>query len=60
MLTYDISMEDVYGLEIDGTQIEDLDTIMTKKFILPPPLHSTNVRWLPSGFRLGHFSFGAK
>jgi hypothetical protein len=40
MLTYDISMKDVYGLEIDGTQIEDLDIIMTKKFILPPPLHS--------------------
>lgn len=40
MLTYYISMEDVYGLEIDGTQIEDLDTIMTKKFILHPPLNS--------------------
>jgi hypothetical protein len=29
-------MEDVYGLEIDGTQIEDLDIVMIKKFILPP------------------------
>jgi hypothetical protein len=57
---YDISMEDVYGLEIDGTQIEDLDTIMTKKFILPHLCSPTNVRWLPSGCKLGHFSFGAK
>jgi hypothetical protein len=40
MLTYDISMEDVYELEIDDTQIEDLDTIKIKKFILPPCLHS--------------------
>jgi hypothetical protein len=38
-LVDDISMEDVYGLEIDGTQIEDLDTIMREEIILPSPLH---------------------
>jgi len=38
-LVDDISMEDVYGLEIDGTQIEDLDAIMKEETILPSPLH---------------------
>ncbi len=38
-LVDDISVEDVYGLEIDGTQIEDLDTIMREETILPSPLH---------------------
>jgi hypothetical protein len=38
-LVDDISMEDVYGLEIDGTQIEDLNTIMKEEIILPSPLH---------------------
>jgi hypothetical protein len=38
-LVDDISTEDVYGLEIDGTQIEDLDTIMKEETILPSPLH---------------------
>ncbi len=36
-LVDDISMEDVYGLEIDGTQVED--TIMKEETILPSPLH---------------------
>ncbi len=38
-LVDDISVEDVYGLEIDGTQIEDLDTIMKEETILPSPLY---------------------
>jgi hypothetical protein len=38
-LVDDISVEDVYGLEIDGTQIKDLDTIMREATILPSPLH---------------------
>ncbi len=38
-LVDDIFVEDVYGLEIDGTQIEDLDTIMKEETILPSPLH---------------------
>jgi hypothetical protein len=29
----------MYGLEIDGTQVEDLDTIMTEEIILPSLLH---------------------
>ncbi len=37
-LVDDIFVEDVYGLEIDGTQIEDLDTIMKEETILPSPL----------------------
>jgi len=35
----DISVEDVYGLEIDGTQIKDLDAIMREETILPSSLH---------------------
>jgi hypothetical protein len=38
-LVNDISVEYVYGLEIDGTQIENLDTIMREETILPSPLH---------------------
>jgi hypothetical protein len=38
-LVDDIFVEDVYGLEIDGTQIEDLDAIMREETILPSPLH---------------------
>ncbi len=38
-LVDDIFVEDVYGLEIDGTQIEDLNTIMREETILPSPLH---------------------
>jgi hypothetical protein len=38
-LVDDVSMEDVYGLEIDGTQIEDLDAIMKEVIILPSPPH---------------------
>jgi hypothetical protein len=38
-LVGDIFVEDVYGLEIDGTQIEDLNTIMKEETILPSPLH---------------------
>jgi hypothetical protein len=38
-LVDDIFVEDVYGLVIDGTQIEDLDTIMKEENILPSPLH---------------------
>ncbi len=38
-LVDDISVEDVYGLEIDGTQIEDLDAIMREETISPSPLH---------------------
>jgi hypothetical protein len=34
-----ISVEDVCGLEIDGTQVEDLDAIMKEETILPSPLH---------------------
>jgi hypothetical protein len=37
-LVDDISVEDVYGLEINGTQIRNLDT-MKEKTILPSPLH---------------------
>jgi hypothetical protein len=32
-------VKNVYGLEIDGTQIEDLDAIMREETILPSPLH---------------------
>ncbi len=35
MLTYDISMEDVYGLEIDGTQIKDLAPSWLKSSYCP-------------------------
>jgi hypothetical protein len=38
-LVDDISVEDVYGLEIDSTQIEYLDAIMKEETILPSPLH---------------------
>jgi hypothetical protein len=29
----------MYGLEIDGNQIEDLDTVMREEIILPSSLH---------------------
>jgi hypothetical protein len=38
-LVDDISVEDVYGLEIDGSQIEYLEAIMKEETILPSPLH---------------------
>jgi hypothetical protein len=38
-LVDDTFVENVYGLEIDGTQIKDLDTIMREETILPSPLH---------------------
>jgi hypothetical protein len=54
-LVDDISLEDVYGLEIDDTQIEDLRhhheggnyTTITIAF-------STNIRWFPSRSRCFH------
>jgi hypothetical protein len=39
ILVDDIFVEDVYGLKIDGTQIENLDTIMKEENILPSTLH---------------------
>jgi hypothetical protein len=38
-LVDDITYEDVCHLEIDGTQIEDLETLMKEEDILPDPLH---------------------
>ncbi len=38
-LVDDITYEDVCHLEMDGTQIEDLETLMKEKDILPDPLH---------------------
>jgi hypothetical protein len=49
-LVDDISVENVYGLKIDGTQIEDLDTIMREETILPSPLHFQQTL---DGFQVG-------
>ncbi len=38
-LVNDITYKDVCHLKIDGTDIEDLETLMKEEDILPDPLH---------------------
>jgi hypothetical protein len=49
-LVDDILVEDVYGLEINGTQIKDLNTIMREETILQSPLHFQQTSY---GFQVG-------
>ncbi len=50
-LVNDITYEDICHLEMDGTQIEDLETLMKEEDILPDPLH---FRRTSSGIEVGY------
>jgi hypothetical protein len=50
-LVNDITYEDVCYLEIDRTQIKDLETLMKEEDILPDPLH---FRRTSSGIEVGY------